>query len=686
MITQMFIEGNPIDVSEYFSTLITYALDDVKDFSSRNTSFSKTIVLPGTANNNKVFGHIFDMGSANPYDAALPNVLMNFNAAKSAKCYLFQDNIQVFKGIVRLLEIIVDQGRKEYEVAVFGELGGLISAMGNKKLEDLDFSAYNLNYNIANISGSWDNAPGSGVYFPLMDYGNYSTGKHDWDFKTFRPALYVKEYLDKIFAQTSYTYNCALFNTTRFKSFVIPHNQKILTKNTALIADAINGPGQTILDSSVPRTADSQTWYSFIGGLFTQSLDKKTFTYTGAAGTMHLKWTVSGTYQADSTSVMRIYVRKNGSLFFWDSRGLATAPTAIAWSRSYDDITFALAPGDTFDFHADLTSTGTTYMLDIINATFQIRSDNAVASPIALNDPIVINDTIPRNYLQTDFFCSILKLFNLYVWEDPFTERLLNITPYKDFYDTNSANAVDWTYKLNREKPIRIKPLSELNSRYYEFRFKPDSDFYNEEYRKRYNQSYGDLIYDSLFEFAGESNSAELIFSGTVLVGYSGQDKIYSTVFKQSNGLEEQIDCNIRILQTKKITSVSSWDIKNGATVLGSYTAYGYAGHLDDPNAPANDLNFGAPKSLYFVLAAGALNVNQFNVYWSAYMAEITDKDSRLLTASFRLNAKDIYNLDFSKFVHIDGNLYRLNKIEDYNASNPDECMVTLLKVIQTLY
>lgn len=686
MITEMFIEGQPVDVSENLSTLITYAIDDIKDFSSRNTSFSKTIVLPGTSNNNKIFGHIFEMESANPYDAALPNVLTNFNAAKSAQCYLFQDNIQVFKGVVRLLEIIVDKGRKEYEVAVFGELGGFISALGNKKLEELDFSAYDRNYTLPNIVNSWDNTPGSGVFFPLMDLGNYSTGKHDWDYHTFRPSFYIKEYLDKIFAATKYTYNCALFNTSRFKGLVIPHNQKLLTKNTALIADALNGPGQTIINSATSLVADSQTWYSFIGGLFTQSTDKKTFTYTGAAGTMHLNWSVSGSYQADAGTVMRIYVKKNGSLFFWDSRGLALAPSGTPWSRSYTDISLTLAPGDTLEFHADLTSTGTTYRMDINTASFQITSDNAVASPIALNDPIVMNDAIPRNILQKDFFASLLKLFNLYVYEDQFEEYKLNITPYIDYYDTDPANAIDWSLKLNRDKPIHIKPLSELNSRYYEFKFKEDSDFYNEEYRKRYNQSYGDRIYDSEFEFAQESSTAELIFSGTVLVGYQSEDKVYSTIFKKSGTTEEQIDSNIRILQTKKIIGVGSWDIKNGATVLGSYTNYGYAGHLDDPDAPANDINFGVPKTLYFTLATGALNVNQFNVYWSSYLAEITDKDSRMLTANFYLTQRDIYNLDFSKFIYIDGNYYRINKIIDYNASMPDECQIELLKVIQLIY
>jgi hypothetical protein len=45
-------------------------------------------------------------------------------------------------------------------------------------------------------------------------------------------------------------------------------------------------------------------------------------------------------------------------------------------------------------------------------------------------------------------------------------------------------------------------------------------------------------------------------------------------------------------------------------------------------------------QQLFFVLVAGAcLTATQFNVYWSPYMAEITDKDSKLLTAKFYLTA-----------------------------------------------
>jgi hypothetical protein len=686
MITEMFIEGQQVDVSEYLSTLITYAIDDIKDFSSRNTSFSKTIVLPGTARNNKIFGNIFEMESANPYDDALPNVLTNFNAAKSAGCYIFQDNIQVFKGVVRLLEIIVDRGRKEYEVAVFGELGGFVSALGNKKLEDLDFSAHNHNYTLANITASWDNYnAGSGYYYPLIDYGNYSAGKHDWDYKTFRPALFIKEYIDKIFAATQYTYNCALFGTTRFKSLIVPHNQARL-----------RGASPTLATLTIP----SQPSIIVTGGAFLGYVDFSAIaaadftivsgervTYNGSSPTIgDIIINLKGTYYSSTSDVqIRIESSVSGTIAFGWLLATTGSTTAVPFDFSFSATNHNFTTGEYFV--VSFLSNEDNYQVDVSNtSTLKIIAASGQNAELNLGNPVEMSAVIPRNILQKDFFASILKLFNLYVTEDRDAEFKLNITPYIDYYDVDPGDAIDWSGKLNRDKPIRIKPLSELNSRYYEFKFKQDSDFYNEEYRKRYNQSYGDRIYDSEFEFAQESNTAEVIFSGTVLVGYQSEDKVYSTIFKKSGTTEEQIDTNIRILQAKKITGASTWSIKNGATVLGSYTAYGYAGHFDDPNAPGNDIQFGVPKELFFTLATGALNVNQFNVYWSSYMAEITDKDSRLLTASFRLNARDIYNLDFSKMVYLDGNLYRLNKIEDYNASREDECTVTLLKVIQTLY
>jgi hypothetical protein len=75
-----------------------------------------------------------------------------------------------------------------------------------------------------------------------------------------------------------------------------------------------------------------------------------------------------------------------------------------------------------------------------------------------------------------------------------------------------------------------------------------------------------------------------------------------------------------------------------------------------------------------------------FNAYHSEYIAEITDKNSKMLTCSALLNTIDIFNLDFSKYIWIDGILFRLNKVEGYNPMEYNTTKISLLKVIETTY
>jgi hypothetical protein len=245
---------------------------------------------------------------------------------------------------------------------------------------------------------------------------------------------------------------------------------------------------------------------------------------------------------------------------------------------------------------------------------------------------------------------------------------------------------IDWTYILDRGKPIRLKPMSELNGRYFEYKYKNDIDFYNEQYSKKYGRGYGDYIEDTGFEFAKEQQTAEVIFSATAIVGYPGEDKRVSTVWKLSGTTEDKTEHNIRIHQIKKITGLTSYNIKNGGTTLGSATAYGYGGHLDDPFTPQADILFGTPEELYFTLTGQYPAANLFTGYWFDYVAEITDKDSKLMTAFFKLNEVDIYSLDFSKLIYIEGTLWRLNRIIDFNPLSEAPTAVELLKVMELTY
>jgi hypothetical protein len=687
---ELFVENYKADINEDISALLTFTIDDLKDFSGRNCTFSKTIVLPGTHRNNVLFGNIFDFNVSNNTSDAAPNIMYNYNATKSAAAIMFQDNIQIFKGTVRIMEIIIDKGVPEYEVVVFGELGGLVGALGAKKLDELDFSFYDGDYTLAKIVNSWDNASaGEGLFFPHIDYGTFSSNKHDWIYRTFRPALFVKEYIEKIFAGVKYTFNAPLFDTTRFKSLIVPHARKRLTRRSetslfvAPLFTTYGLPQSTIAVALNPSTT------GIVLGDFILSSGNTWFQYNGSDTLVaDVYLAMSGTFTKTRTnspfSVRVVKVTQIGNQDF----GMGVTSGAYDANIVIPNVTF-----NTGEYLQITCFSATNPHTDSLNFTVSagslvLHTKSAQDVLVNLGENIVVNDCIPQNILQVEFLSSIIKLFNLYVYEDRFERRQLKISPYVDFYDTDPSTALDWSGKVDRNSIISIKPMSELNARYYEFLFAEDSDYWNELYNKRYNQSYGSYIMDSRFEFAKEKESIELIFSGTPIVGYVGQDKVYSTIFKKSGDTEENVDSNIRIMLAKKITGVSSWAIKSadGATTLGSYTKYGYAGHYDDPDAPSNDLNFGAPKELFFALAAGAINVNQFNVYWSSYMAEIIDKDSKLLTATFRLTTRDIFKLDFSKFIYLDGSLWRLNKIEDYNASNEDTCKVTLLKTINTTY
>ena len=690
MTSELFIENYRLDITNEISSLITFELDNIKNFATRSTTWSKTIIIPGTANNNKLFGHIFQVGQNNSYTSTLPNVNYNFNASKSADCIIFQDQLQTFRGVLRLLQINTIKGRTEFEVAVFGKLASLNVALSAGLLEDLDFSAYDHVYSTANIINSWNNAGGSGYYYPLIDCGTYSVLKHDWDIRTFRPALYVREYLDKMFTAAHFRWSSDLLNTQRFKSLIVPHNKKLLTSNNTNILNASRvTPTQTVIDYGSSAT-NPLGFPVFAGALFTPSGSPVTrFTYNGADTiNLLLSWDLTYTWHTLNNTIA-FELRKNGTAIATRTLFNTGGITLNGEWRTNQNVTFATNDYIEFWVTVSDSSFGHFYSFRFDYGTLSGVSATTIAVPIAIGDTVQMNSCLPRNIRQLDFLVSIVKLFNLYVYEDKFDTSLIYLKPYVDFYD-GPPNAIDWTYKLNRDKNIAVKPMSELNARKYEFKYKSDSDYYNELYKKRYNEGYGNYVYDSLYEFAQTTEAFEIIFSSTPLVGYSGEEKVYPTIFKRTGpdatAIEELTDSNIRIMQSLKVTGVAAWDIKDGVTVLDTNTFYGYAGHFDNPDLPSNDLNFGALKELFFILSTGDLSVTQFNVYWSTYMAEITDKDSKLLSAWFYLTPKDIVLLDFSKLIYIDGILFRLNKIGDYNVSNPTDCLVELFKVGYTNY
>ena len=684
--TEIYVEDNRLDLVDEISTEFSYAIDDIQDFGSRNTSFSKTINITGTANNNKIFGFVFDLGNANITDDTEPNIGYNFNASKVANCRIFIDKIQIFKGVLRILEIVKDGSAIEYQCAVFGELGGFISALGNNRLEDLAtvsgggysaYSAYNKAWTAANITDQTTSVANSHVLFGLIDKGNVSTNKVDFDFRAFRPCFKVKEMLEKIKIQSGYTWDFPYLSNSLFDRLVISANSKTLSNTSTQAFYATANAASYSTDNYPDFTVVTAGNFTLTGNSYYYN----SATALGCTISAQLSLEITDVYPAAPQDVT-ISLRVNGAVVDSETFPINAVPTPLNTQLEY---TTTLNQNDYIDVF--ISSTANTY--DVDSGYLRVDSQTATDVPINYGETIQMDKQLPRGIFQRDFFLSICKMLNLYVYDDPVDEKKIIIKPYINFY---SGATEDWTNKIDRGKPMSIKPMSEINARYYQFKYKQDNDYYNENYRKKYTEGYGDRIYDTEFDFVKDTDTTEVIFSSSVLYQATGTDKIYPAILKLSDTVsgqppkEESIDFNIRIFQAKYITGRTGYSIKDGNTnKQTNVTTYTYVGHLDDPFTPTNDINFGAPKEIFFS-ATTYPTTNLFNAYYSDYMAEITDKDSKLLTCNALLNTIDIYNLDFGKLIWIDGVLFRLNTIEGYNPMDYTTTKVSLLKAIEKTF
>lgn len=712
MRTQIFVEGFELDLTEDIACEISYVIDDVKDFGSKNTSYSKTIVIQGSQRNNKIFNHISELGrfiAIESFNNLSPNVNENYTAANGSNCVILVDNIQIFKGKLRVMEIVKYANHVEYECAVFGELGGFYYELskgvtdditntnsGTKLLEQLNLEDLDHDWTYANITASWTNRgtnPGVGYFYPLIDYGKVAetaTRNHYYD-QALRPAVYVREYIERIFALSGYSYECDFFDTAFFKRLVVPNNDdrlKILVSrllNIGTLSYAFN------VSAAAPYTflwyAGSFRDFSSIGG--------GQYQYTGATTINNTTFTTQMNLTIVGQGFYTIKLYKNGTqiaiLDYFQTSNQGTANDPYQYSKSLSFVT-NLVTNDIFKIVIEYLAYVGTGTADVTtnNSSWYIDTPVKVGTTAVFGDRIAMNYAVPKNIKITDFFTSLLKMFNLYVVEDKNIAKKLIITPYIDFYLNEN---IDWSSKLDRKQEIRLKPMGELNARVFNFKFKDDDAYYNKTYKEKYNEGYMDFTYDSEYEYAKDKDDLEVIFASTINYAPSGQDKIVPALYKEGNFADESItSSNIRILQTKMLT-VSHWDLKNttGGNIQTNIHQFPYAGMWEHPTVPDNgtyfqSLGWASPAEVYYTITGTSVNYGLFNSFWSQYFAEITNPNSTILTASFWLTSMDIRTLDFAKNILIDGTMWRINQVEGYDPLSNRPTKVELLKVIDTIY
>jgi hypothetical protein len=714
--TNFYLDNCPVLEDIAIST--TYQIAEVREPQSGTGSFTRTISIPGTNEVDLFFENIFDVNVS----------LSKYNPHLKVRAVYYVDELINFEGYLQILQIDVDDtGKKIYKCNILGEVLNLFKEIKGLYLTDLDYSSLNHTLGAAAIVPSWSNAAlGVGIYYPIIDKGtsqNPPTFISDKDFVG-NCCIAVRDYLLKIFTNAGYTWTSTFLDSTPFKHLRLTSNRlpqltAAILGNNKFLAN-VTAP-VTYTGGTVAPTADPLLYYSYN----TTTLNTVVYgTEVYDAGGIHNSGTgvftvpATNNYNITASFFLSVYLTQGATEI--TANGLEGSISIIitgtngGWNQTIPLTSIQYGSANQNAFQVSLTNVPLilndqfTVKVTYTNLLFQRIGGSATTTTLNLvvqtgaysaeftsNAPytggtVYGNDLIPENYLQEDFIKDVRKMFNLYITQDRNNANNLIIEPRPSFYLTTPRN---WDGKLDTSKVVEVYPVGEQISKEYTFTYSDDDDYFNKDYLTKFKETYGTHKKDITNDFIIDKAEVKVSLAPTPLVGNDYNGLVISSWRKQENGLISPYKAKPRILYAKEgVVNTSNaqptaWTYSSSTPFPTTYNVYPYLGHMDDPFTPTWDLNFGFVDYLYYQFPAQTLTTNNlYNKYYSQYINQITDKNSKLVVAYFYLTPNDIHIFDFRYpvFTTVNGEqgYYLVNKICDYNPVLSQTTKVELLKLV----
>lgn len=700
-----------LDVKEGTSFPLNFSIGDIRDLTKRTGTFSKTITLVGSKNNHNLLGHHYDVNIQEG----------TFNINTITKCTVLQNDVPIMEdALLQLVNVRKSQMTDayeqmvEYDVLVKDTQCEFYTAITNKELTDLDFSDLNHTFSAADIIASFDNTITEGFKY-VFPYS--STGSNQYQVRQFKPAIYAKQYFDRIFSNAGFTYEWTGLTASHFDKLLIPYNgdantfdsQDYLVEAEITtpfdVTSAVNSYGNFDNATGWTELTDIQGSFNPTTGVFTVPFD--TSLNSGQGYTM--MYEVNYEMYLDNNSGMDV-VNSNNSFL--------PQPRMRASIGSYATQLSNIAP--TFNVPVNTTvppsglslgsgvktggmfvaqnvansgelNTGDLVQLEIgvgqnysaffgagtlqsVDVVLTINSLRIRILPTAnlqvIGGTLAINEYIPLKIKQSDFVKSIFQMYNLYAEVDTDQPNKLTLRHRDEFYDNGAEK--DWTYKLMKDKEQNLLFLPDVTSKKLKLTYKADTDSANVVYTQMTDEIYGQIEYTFDSEYVKDTDTKELIFSPTPVI------------LNSINGYVPILDgeapkTNIRILYDGGVQTCGSWGlVEYGTTGSFNNTTYPMLGHFNDALNPSFDINFGTCDYYYYSPESLTSN-NLYNTYWRRTVNQINV--GKMLTAYFNLNEADVQTLKLNDKIRIDNSWWNINQVVDYDANNYAPTKVELISV-----
>jgi hypothetical protein len=731
MITSIIVNNFELELAENINVPLNFSLQEFRDPEKRKRSFSKTITIPGTSKNKNFFLSAFNISlkvSETPTVKFKPNL--------APECIVKKGDIIIFRGLLKLNQVNILNKNYSFECTIYSEVVNIFTKLKSINLNELDWSEYDHELTRANVMSTWETSvikngvavsnfngayPSNGYdpmsfgyIYPLVNYGFAQPAITTYKVNQLVPHVYVKECLIKIFdyaykdTDISVDYTTNFFNNDNIKKMIYGYGggDQLKLSAAAILASKIEFlnatysnmfdlpagvPGAWRLDitkdllyelgenGNIPSIQQNQNTIETDNGYYVKVNVKGLYTF-------NIKIVV--TYYAGNASnpvsnFTKLRVIKSNVIPVF-SRTDTTIPNAT-YTLNY---TFDLNcnAGDTYQFLIDagITSSYPQVLISITECDFTMSAQKSQE----LTDGSFVSLTAAIPTIKcADFLKGILNMFYATISDpiyDPITsKRIIYIDAFKDFYKDQSDYDV-WTKKLDEKREINIESNSLIEGKNYIFRFNEEKDFFNNEYKRITGDNYGesDILFDT---FQSEERIFKIPFSTYPSVKISGSNLRIPHILENNGTTIKSYKGGGHLSFYNGLRPGNCAIQRASNSIETTSTNYPMIHHFRLQNSqdyvPLFDLHFQSRQYSFDEILAYPSS-NTYSKYFVRFINEMTSPDAKLLRAYFKLNDLDISNMDFSKLKMVDGNLFRLYTIKDYDNFNLGTTQCELIKFL----
>lgn len=590
-------------------------------------------------------------------------------------------------------------------------------------------------------SPDWD---GTGYYYGLIDYGYSRTAPNYFDVDQILPQVHCYEILKKAFDYAEISWSSNFLESQIFKRLLLAWGGGDLPtidsaqsiNDSAYTSEQNNGSGFLIYNgltiSPIVFTDQGGTTSSltFPSQTFLDNLDVTIvqdnlnqvdvlapMRFTAASeglfninyyGDHEFKWDISFQFGTLLTNIQGTYffdilVYKNNALIATDvvySGSLSGASMSYTTAFNFDyNRQINLLINDTVTIKVRLRMpemyvTAPTTQNETASYTTSVETLGSFLDIVKTVQEFTPGGTISLVPFLPDmdcatFFKGIITAFNLYVKPSVDNAQIMEIEPLNDFYD-DSSQAIVWTEIVDRSKEIKVTPTINFASKNYVFQFENDDDFFNSQYLNDVDKQYGSFLIQSQNQFATGDTTFKLPFSQKLLVNIPFDETTFTGLivprsfqvkFNEDGSSEVVFKKGKPFLVQLGDMTTGNWYHVDEVGTAYLNTTYPYVGHLDNLTAPTFDFNWGAPYFVYWQSAVYTTN-NLYN-YHEKFLKEIISPFGKKVDLSAKINAEIINTLDFKKLINIDGVVYRLQKVADYDSTQLDTTKIELIRILE---